>query len=45
MKEKRLKGRRGKGHKQNYTSWCRQCTWEYEIVTLKCLRCGKDTIS
>jgi hypothetical protein len=42
--EKKKKGRSGKGHKENYQSWCRLCSWEYEIITPVCLRCGKETI-
>ena len=40
-----MRGRTGKGEKENYLDYCKYCQWEYTLSTPNCLKCGKETIT
>ena len=42
--EKKKQGRPGKGHQENYISFCKHCFVEYTIRLPVCTHCGKNTI-
>jgi hypothetical protein len=43
--ELRVKGRKGKGEKENYLDYCKFCQWEYILSTPNCLKCNKETMT
>ena len=44
-REKLLKGRPGKGHKNEYERFCRMCFREFMVVVDQCTICGAETIT
>lgn len=45
LQEMLLKGRSGKGAKNNYKSFCKSCFTEYMIEIPNCTHCKKETIT
>merc|ERR1712138_211672 len=45
MEDKIIRGRSGKGEKDNYKYWCRKCCVEYTNYSPKCFHCGGATIT
>ena len=45
-KERKIRnGRKGKGEKKDYASFCKHCFLEYERVTPECLQCKRPTMT
>merc|ERR1711976_878384 len=45
MEDKIIRGRSGKGEKDNYKYWCRKCCVEYVNYSPKCFHCGQATVT
>lgn len=43
--DKILRGREGKGEKDNYKYWCRKCNVEYTIESPNCFHCSQKNVT